>query len=120
MAQFHSQDIPISKEPRWIFDILNELNDELKKLRFDNENYLTRYQKFQSFNLEDEITKLMYDTDPNTMSHNLLFYLVYLILSPKRIVDFHRKNFEIKRFFLFFHFLFCIQFKIYFHINKNP
>ena len=58
VARFHSLDIPVSKEPDWIFNFLNELIEQSKTLALKNQSDMEKYQKFNSFNLENEIKNL--------------------------------------------------------------
>lgn len=55
VARFHSLDIPVSKEPDWIFNFLNELIKQSKAVTPKNQSDMEKYQKFNSFNLENEI-----------------------------------------------------------------
>ena len=57
-ARFHALDMPISKEPEWMFDVTENLLKSLPDLVFTKEEDIKRYQQLLSYKLGNELAQL--------------------------------------------------------------
>ena len=60
-ARFHVLEMPLSKEPRWMFDTAESLLKKIPHLKFNNEEDTKRHQKVLSYNFEEELVQLKYE-----------------------------------------------------------
>lgn len=58
MARFHSLDIPVSREPDWIFNFLDELSQQTLSVKPKNQVDIEKYNTFLSFDIKEEIRKI--------------------------------------------------------------
>lgn len=58
IARFHSLDMPVSQEPEWTFNFLNQLNQQAMSVKPQNQNDIEKYNKFLSFDITNEIKKI--------------------------------------------------------------
>ena len=57
-ARFHVLDMPISKEPEWLFNMTENLLKSLPDLVFTTEADIKRYQQLLSYDLGNELAQL--------------------------------------------------------------
>lgn len=61
MARFHTLEMPLNKEPRWLFETTQKyIKQVTTEVRFSDEQDLSRFQKFLSFDLSNEFKQLKY------------------------------------------------------------
>lgn len=61
MARFHTLEMPLNKEPRWLFETTQKyIKQVANEVRFSEEQDLLRFQKFLSFDLSNEFKQLKY------------------------------------------------------------
>lgn len=58
MARFHTLEMPLSKEPRWLFETTQKYVKQMAEITFTNEADIQRYQKILSYDLTNEFKML--------------------------------------------------------------
>lgn len=58
MARFHTLEMPLSKEPRWLFDTTQKYLKHISELSFTNEADIKRFEKIKSYDLSNEFKML--------------------------------------------------------------
>lgn len=58
MAKFHTLEMPLSKEPRWLFDTIQKYMKQTVDVSFTNEADVKKYEKILSYDLGNEYKML--------------------------------------------------------------
>lgn len=58
MARFHTLEMPLAKEPRWLFDTMQKFIKQSGELTFSRDADVKSFEKFLSFDLSTEFKML--------------------------------------------------------------
>lgn len=58
MAKFHTLEMPLSKEPRWLFETIQKYMKQMSEVSFTNEADKKKYDKLLSYDLCNEFRML--------------------------------------------------------------
>lgn len=58
MARFHTLEMPLTKEPRWIFESMQRYIKQMTEIKFNSELDAKRFEKFLSYDLQNEFKQL--------------------------------------------------------------
>jgi len=57
-ARFHTLEMPLTKEPRWLFESTKKYMKQAGEISFSNEADVKRFEKFLSYDLNTEFKML--------------------------------------------------------------